>query len=113
MELHRRYEYYVSANKRTLTNGFHNIFKDYERKDTMSHTWTEILAALTDSELLDLLTETDGYKDEMLTVMAEQELELRSIQHGIADYDCLIPDCDDLWLGGEDVWRHRKTTFLH
>jgi hypothetical protein len=79
----------------------------------MYHTWTDILAALTDSELLDLLTETAGYTDEMLTAMAEQELELRSMQHGTADYDCALPDCDDLWLGGEDVWRHRKTTRLH
>ena len=79
----------------------------------MYHTWTEILAALTDAELLDLLTETDGYTDEMLTAMAEQELEIRSMNYGTANLDCPITEGDDLWLGGDDVWRHRKTTLLH
>lgn len=83
----------------------------------MYTTWTDILASLTDAELFDIITPTDGYVDEMLEAMALQELELRSLyegqRHGTLDYDCTIPDCDDLWMGREDVWRYRKTTKLH
>lgn len=83
----------------------------------MYTTWTDILASLTDAELFDIITPTDGYVDKMLEAMALQELELRSFYDrgtcGTIDYDCTIPDCDDVWMGGDDVWRHRKSTKLH
>lgn len=85
----------------------------------MYTTWTDILAALTDSELFDLLAPTDGYTDPMLEALAMQELELRqyqtehrSIDDGTFTYDSTLPDSDDLWLGRDDVRRYRKASKL-
>lgn len=84
----------------------------------MYTTWTDILAALTDHELLDIIAPTDGYTDPMLEALAMQELELRqyaehrSIDDGTFTYDSTLPDSDDLWLGRDDVWRCGKTTKL-
>lgn len=85
----------------------------------MYTTWTDILAALTESELLDILAPADGYTDPMLESMAMQELELRqhyserSNDYGITDYDSTLPDSDDLWMGREDVRGYRKASKLH
>lgn len=86
----------------------------------MYTTWTDILAALTDSELFDLLAPTEGYTDPMLEALALQELELRqyqtehrSIDDGITYHDSTLPDSDDLWLGRKDVRGYRKTSKLH
>ncbi len=84
----------------------------------MYTTWTDILAALTDSELLDILAPTDGYTDPMLEALAMQELELRqyaehrSIDDGTFTYDSTLPDSDDLWLGRDDVRGYRKASKL-
>jgi len=84
----------------------------------MYDTWTDVLAALTDAELFDLVTPTDGYIDEMLEKMAWQEIELRALiregeQNGTIDYDCNKPDCDNVRVGGDDVRGHRHPSKLH